>query len=65
MKKVLSDFSVGKYRILKLDGEIPKKKYTKFLIGGVEYKPVPIYDAVNCIAIESSDEFIGKQVDFI
>ena len=47
MKKVLSDFSVGKYRILKLDGEIPKKKYTKFLIGGVEYKPVPIYEEVN------------------
>ena len=44
---------------------MPKKSYHKFLIDGNEYKPVPIYDAKNCIAIESDKRFIGKVIEFI
>ena len=65
MNKIISEFSIGKYRVLKIDEEIPKKSYSLFRIDGKEYKPVPIYDAPNCIAIESSENFLGKQVDFV
>ena len=65
MNKIVSDFSIGRYRVLKIDGEIPKKSYSLFQIDGKEYKLVPIYDALNCIAIESSESFLGKQVDFV
>ena len=64
MSKVISEFSVGKYKILKLDGAKPNKKYTKYVIDGKEHSVVPIYDAVDCIAIESSDSFKGKTVEF-
>jgi len=65
VNKVISDFSIGKYRVLKIDGEIPKKSYSLFRIDGKEYESVPIYDTLNCIAIESSESFLGKQVDFV
>ena len=64
MAKVISEFSVGNYMMLKLDDAIPSKEYTKYLIDGKEYAIVPVYDAVNCIAVESSDSFMGKTVIF-
>ena len=64
MRKVLYDFAAGKYRVLKLDGEKPQKAYSKYVINGKEYKAVTIYDAPNCIAIESEDSFAGKMVEF-
>ena len=65
MLRVVYDFSVGKYRVLKLDGEKPKKNYSCYVIDGKKYVGVPIYDAQNCIAIESSDSFVGKTVEFL
>lgn len=64
MHKVLNDFSVGKYRVLKLDGEMPKENYHRFLIDGKHYDVVPIYDAQNCVAIEATGSFKGKTVEF-
>ena len=64
MSKVVYEFHIKKYTVLKLD-EMPQKAYRNFLIDGNEYKPVPIYDAKNCIAIESSKSFIGKIVEFV
>lgn len=64
MRKVVSDFAVGKYRVLKLDGELPKTKYNGYLIDGKKYNAVPMYDAQNCIAVESPDSFVGKTVEF-
>lgn len=64
MAKVISEFIIGKYKILKLDSALPLKGYTKYVIDGNDYDIVPIYDAVNCIAIESKDSFIGKIVEF-
>lgn len=43
MSKVIYEFHIKKYTVLKLD-EMPKKSYHKFLIDGNEYKSVPIYD---------------------
>ena len=42
-----------------------KLDYKKYSIDGKEYEPVTIYDAQNCIAIESREEFVGKIVKFI
>ena len=65
MSKVISEFSVGKYKVLKLDGSKPNKEYTKYLIDGKEHAIVPMYDAVDCIAVESSGDFKGKTVEFV
>ena len=65
MRTVVSDFGVGKYRVLKLDGAKPAKEYSAYRIDGVVFSIVPLYDAVNCIAVESSDCFTGKTVEFI
>lgn len=64
MSKVIYEFHIKKYTVLKLD-EMPKKSYHKFLIDGNEYKPVPIYDTKNYTAIERDKSFIGKVVTFI
>lgn len=65
VRTVVSDFSVGKYRVLKLDGAKPNKQYNAYRIDGIVFKIIPLYDAVNCIAVESSDSFVGKTVEFI
>lgn len=65
MRKVVSDFSVGKYRVLKLDGEIPKFEHSGYMIDGKHYKAVPMYDAQNCVAIESTGSFEGKTIEFM
>lgn len=64
MLKIVSDFSIGKYRVLKLDGEKPTKSYTKYRIDGKVYNIVPMYDAPNCIAIETDASLQGKTVEF-
>ena len=65
MRKVVSEFGIGKYRVLKLDGEIPKVKHSGYTIDGRQYKAVPMYDTQNCVAIESTDSFVGKTVEFM
>lgn len=65
MNEIIYEFSAGKYRVLKLDGQMPTKAYDYLMIDGKSYKPVPIYDAPNCIAIESTDSFWGKTVEFV
>ena len=64
MRKVISEMSIKNYKILRLDGELPLKRYTKYVIDGKTYDIVPVYDMPNCIAIESVDHFEGKTVDF-
>ncbi len=64
MSKVISEFHIKNYTALILD-EMPKKSYNTFLICGKKYKPVPVYDAHNCIAVESNESFIGETVEFI
>ena len=65
MRKVISEFNVGKYHVLKLDGEKPKTPFNAYRINDMAYTVVPLYDAANCIAIESSQTFVGKTVEFI
>ena len=64
MRKITSELKAGKYKVLKLDGARPNIRYSKYVIGGKEYGIVPIYDAIDCIAVESSDSFEGKTVEF-
>lgn len=64
MSKVVNELRIKKYVVLVLD-EMPNKTYSSFLIQGKQYQPSPIYDAKNCIAIESEKSFIGKTVEFI
>lgn len=57
MRKVILEIKLGKYTILKLDGPIPSRNHTKYLIDEREFAIVPIYDAPNCIAVEFIDGF--------
>lgn len=65
LNKVVSEFNIGKYKVLTLDEKRFEGVYDKYLIDGTEYKPVSVYDAPKCIAIESNDNFVGKTVEFI
>lgn len=64
MCTVVSEFKVKDYLVLKLDNDVPLKKYTKYLIDGICFDIVPIYDAPRCIAIKASSSFINKKVKF-
>ena len=65
MNKVIKELQVGKYKLLQLDEFVPSKKYRKYVIDGKEYEIVPVYDLNNSIAIESSDNFSEKTVEFV
>lgn len=65
LNKVISELTVNKYKVLILDERQTNIDYNSYLIDGKEYKPVSIYDAPNCIAIESDDTFKGKTVEFV
>lgn len=65
MYKVISEFRAGKYAILKLDKKIMEIDYHKYRIEGKDYDIVPVYDLPNHIAVESSEDFVGKTVEFI
>lgn len=62
--RVISEIAVGNYKVLKLDGSKPNRKYTKYIIDGQQYDIVPMYDAENCIAVKSSESLNGKTVSF-
>lgn len=64
MSKIIDEIHVGGYAVLKLDF-VPKTLHKKYRIDGLDYDPVPAYDAENCIAVRSYDHFIGKTVEFI
>lgn len=63
MSKITNEISVEKYKILKLD-VMPTAPYKAAIIKGHQYALTPIYDAPNCIAIESDKSFIGEEVLF-
>ena len=63
--RVIAQFTVEKYTVLKLDGFKPVFSYSGYVIEGKEYKPVSIYDAPECIAIEAKGEFKNSIVEFI
>lgn len=63
MSKITNEISVGKYKILKLD-VMPTTPYTFAVINGRKYTLIPTYDAPDCIAIESQENFVGTEVIF-
>ena len=65
MNTVVYEFKAVKHMVLALDEYVPTKAYNRFLINGKVYMPVPVYDAKNCIALESNDSFLGKIVEYI
>lgn len=64
MRKVVSEFSIGGYKVLTLDGAVPNRGYREYVIGGETFGIVPLYDIPNSIAIEAKDSFVGKTVEF-
>ncbi len=64
MSRVVDEFRIGQYAVLKLD-EMPKVNYRKYRIGTEEFEPVPLYDLPQCIAVTSDKSYLGKIVEFI
>lgn len=64
MSRVIDEFQIDKYRVLKLD-EMPQKIHRKYQIRGEEFEIVPVYDAPCCIAVQFEPSFIGETVEFI
>lgn len=64
MSKVVDEFRIRQYAVLKLD-KMPQVNYRKYRIGTEEFEPVPIYDLPQCIAITSDKSYLGKTVEFI
>lgn len=65
MYHILKELHTGKYVILVLDKPISERHYNAYHIEGEFFDVVPLYDMPGCIAIESSDSFIGKTVDLV
>lgn len=65
MRKVVSEWKIGKYVALELDQDLPMKAYHKYRIDGADYDIVPVYDLPMHIAIEAEGSFLGKSVEFI
>lgn len=68
MRKIIDEWVVGnKYTILTLDEDLPHQAIWHYVIDGVEYDPVIVYDmGKSIIGIEkvAADSFIGKTVEF-
>ena len=62
---VVSQLCVEKWTALQLDSEIPQIPFSKYLIDGISYVAVPVYDLPRHIAIEATGEFVGKTVEFV
>lgn len=65
MYTVVSQDRIGKYAVLELNNDIPKGKYSKYLIRGKTYDEVPVYDLPRHIAIVSNEDFAGEKVEFV
>ena len=64
MSKIIDNFIIGEYSVLKIDN-IPNKSFYKVKIKDTIFDLVPIYDAKNCIAIKSNCIFINENIEFI
>ena len=64
MRKVVSEFSIGGYKVLTLDDSVPNRGYREYVIDGKSFGIVPLYDIPNSIAIEANGSFVGKTVEF-
>lgn len=66
MAKIIDEWEVpNEGTILTLDEDTPFRPYWHYVIDGVEYEPVMVYDmGENVIAIKAYGSFIGKTVEF-
>ncbi len=63
--KVENELSIGKYKVLLLDKNLPLKPFKAIRIKNKEFKIIIPYDLKNSIAIESDGDFINETVEFI
>ena len=64
MSKIIDEMQMQEIKVLKVE-EIPNVEYKKLRIAGVEYDPLPIFDAKNCVAIKSEKKLKGEVIEFI
>ena len=65
--KVKDEFVVNKYRLLGLDEPVPLRPFAYYLINGIKYSPVVVYDSgFDCIAVaDDGKSLVGMDVDFV
>lgn len=65
MFKVVNELSIGKYKILSLNKEIPLRPFKGIRIDGKDFVVTMPYDLKQSIAIEADENFIDKEIEFI
>ncbi len=65
MYRIISKLRVGKYLVLGIDRPIEEKEYNRYIINGLEYDIVPVYDLPKSIAIETSQDIEAEEVNVV
>ena len=65
MLKVKKELSIGKYKVLSLNGSLPLKPFKIARIKNEDFLVTIPYDLKDSIAIESNQHFIDEVVEFI
>lgn len=55
---------LDRYTVLRFN-KLPTTPYKKIKVGSRLFEVVPVYDAKNCIAVESTDSFLNSQIEFV
>ena len=68
--KIIEQWHFNDVSVLRLDHDkkvtSPSNDYRNYLINGITYKPVPMsHPRDDFIAIKSTGNFVGKEVEFI
>ncbi len=66
MAKIIDEWEIpNEGIILTLDEDAPFRPYSHYVIDGVKYDPLIVYDmGKNVIAVKACGGFIGKTVEF-
>ena len=65
--RIIDQIDAGKHMLLLLDADRPQEQYSSITIECVKYDPIIPYGAKrrNCIAIDTSGNFVGKEIKFV
>lgn len=58
MIKIISTYKIMKYQVIKFEKQ-SNNHYRWVKLSNKTYKPITVYDAENCVAIESDDDISG------
>lgn len=64
MPRIISDEKLNQFRLMMIDGE-KTQHYTHYKIGNEIFKPVPMHNMEDYVAIESDVSHLGQTLEFV